>query len=241
VLPVLLALTLLQVPCGGAAAALADQAAAAAEAFETTRATALLRRAAAGGCAEADIAAWYLTGLDAAREAYAAGGDERSLAPVRAAEEALARHERQGSVRAGIARVALMAAAAAAQSERDDVKVFLQHATQLETAALAAGGAGAPLATAHEVAGDLWLRVHRFDAARAAYLDAAAVAGRTPRILIGLARTADRLKDPAAACDAYAGLTTWWGTRRETPREIVEARAYLSSTACAARGAAGGR
>ena len=49
---------------------------------------------------------------------------------------------------------------------------------------------GAPIVSAYEVAGDLWLQVHRFDDARRAYVTAAEQVGSTRRVTLGLARTA---------------------------------------------------
>ena len=178
------------------------------------------------------MAAWYLAGLGAARDAYRSGGDARSLAPVREAEEALARHIGRGSVPAQIAQAVLMAAAAAAQSERDDLGVFLEHARRLESEQLIAGRPGAPFVTAHEVAGDLWLQVHRFDTARMAYLAASDVIAATPRVTLGLARAAVRLDDAPAACDAYRRLISWWGARAAAPAEVEEARAHVGTRPC---------
>jgi hypothetical protein len=143
-------------------------------------------------CSEAVVAAVYVRGLSAARAAYAQGGSTESLSPVR---QAIAELERQGAGAPGpaqIARDVLLAASAAAQSERDEMALWLQEALRLEALQLAAGQAGAPVITAHEAAGDLWLQVHRFDEARDAYEAAAAIVGRTPHIVQALADTAER-------------------------------------------------
>ncbi len=206
--------------------------AARAESFDLPGATDRFEKAARAGCEDGDAAAVYLRGLQAARDAYRLGGSPQSLEPVRRAESVLERHAIGGRAWAEIARVVLMAAAAAAQSERSDMETFLAHATALETARAAAGSPRVPGVTAHEAAGDLWLQVHRFDSARAAYLAAAQTIGMTPRIAIGLARAADRLKDPKAACDSYRTLMRLWDARAESSSEVAEARAYLKSAAC---------
>jgi hypothetical protein len=103
-------------------------------------------------------------------------------------------------VPAEIARNVLLAAVAAAQSERDQMAIFLAHAKQMESLQIMAGQPGAPTISAHEAAGDLWLRVHRYEEARQAYLDAFKTIGPTPRTLLGLARADARLKDGPAAC-----------------------------------------
>ena len=86
----------------------------------------------------------------------------------------------------------LVAASAAAQSERDEMGAFLTHAIAMESLQLAAGQPAAPVLSALEVAGELWLQVHRFDDARAAFERAAAQVGTTPRITAGLARATAR-------------------------------------------------
>jgi hypothetical protein len=178
-------------------------------------------------CETTRMAFLYLRGLQAAREAYRSGGDGQSLAPVTEAVEELGRYVTTNP-RAELMRVTLMAAAAAAQSERDDMSLLLQHATTLETELLAAGTAGAPGVSAHEAAGDLWLQVHRFESARAAYQEASRVSGLSPRIALGLARVAVQLRDEVDACAAYRTLTSQWSSP-EIPAEIVEARTFLSA------------
>ena len=57
---------------------------------------------------------------------------------------------------------------------------FLTHAVAMESLQFAAGQPGAPVLSAHEVAGELWLQVHRFDDARAAFERAVEQVGRHP-------------------------------------------------------------
>jgi len=144
------------------------------------------------GCAGAAVASVYLRGLIAARAAYPQGGSVESLKPVR---DAIAELERNGAGSPGpaqIARDVLLAAAAAAQSEREEMALWLQEALRLEALQLAASEPGAPVITAHEVAGDLWLQVHRFAEARGAYEAAAAMVGRTPHLVTALQETNER-------------------------------------------------
>lgn len=141
----------------------------------------------------------YLRGLLSARDAYGLGGSPESLAVVRSAIATLeARPARSRQV--DIVINVLRAAAAAAQSERDEMALFLTQAIQLETIQLAAREPGAPLISAHEVAGDLWLRVFRYEDARQAYLKALSQVGPTPRVLLGIARAEVRLKNGPNAC-----------------------------------------
>ena len=189
---------------------------------------------AAARCEDAGLAAWYLTGLAAAREAYRDGGSAESLAPVKTAIAALEAYGAGRPGQAQIARLVLLGASAAAQSERDEMAIFLDEARRQEALQIAARQTGAPLVSAHEASGDLWLQVHRFDEARSAYLDGSKLLGSTPRILIGLARTAVRLNDPSA-CAEYRRVIQSWGSRSGEPPEIAEARGYLAGTACQPR------
>jgi tetratricopeptide (TPR) repeat protein len=186
-------------------------------------------------CGQAGLASWYLTGLVAAREAYRDGGSEESLAPVKKAIAALDAYGANVPGSAQIARLVLLGAASAAQSERDEMAIFLDEALRLESIQVAAQQPGAPVLTAHQAAGDLWLQVHRFEEARRAYEEASELFGSRPRTMIGLARTAARLNDPSA-CIHYARLVEWWGTISSEPAEIGEARAYLSGSTCRTRG-----
>jgi hypothetical protein len=179
-------------------------------------------------CAESQLAAPYLRGLIAARRAYAAGGTLESLKPVTAAIDEIDRVAGK-PVPAEIAKNVLLAAAAASQSERDQMALFLAQALRIESLQLAARQPGAPIVTAHEVAGDLWLRVHRYPEARQAYLDAFKLLGPKPRITLGLARTAARMKDQVTACAEYRTLTDWFASRAAPPPEIVEAQAFLAT------------
>jgi hypothetical protein len=183
---------------------------------------------AALACAEPQMAAPYLRGLIAARKAYAAGGTLEALKPVTAAIDELDRLAGK-PVPGEIAKNVLLAAAAASQSEREQMALFLAQALRIESLQLAARQPGAPLVTAHEVAGDLWLRVHRYPEARQAYLDAFKLLGPKPRITLGLARTAARMKDQATACAEYRTLDDGFGLRATPPPEIAEARAFLAT------------
>jgi len=229
----LLALTLAQDPrCTSDGAALVRAASERAAAFDLVGAAERLRTAVDAGCADAQPSSVYLRGLLAARAAYRFGGSPESLAPVRAAIDVLKSGARGASAPEEIAGFVLQAAAAASQSERDELSLMIEHAVQLEAVRLSAGLPGAPIVTAHEAAGDLWLQVHRYEDARRAYLRAAERVGATPLITLGLARTATRLKDVAAACVEYRTLATAWKRPGTEPPEITEARAFLREPAC---------
>jgi hypothetical protein len=195
--------------------------------FELSAALELSRAAASRGDPNAQIAALYIRGLIDAREAFREGGPRDALAPVREAIAALQAIANGRPGAAEIARLTLHAAAAAAQSERDEMSLYLETAVRMESLQRMAGLPGAPLVTAAEVSGDLWLQVHRYDDARRAYREAAARTGSTLRTLSGLARTARRLNDTAGACASYRQLLDAWGGRPAMPVEIAEARMYV--------------
>jgi tetratricopeptide (TPR) repeat protein len=185
-------------------------------------------------CIEAEIAGHYLRGLVAARDAYRQGGSPESLVPVNLAIAAIDARAPLAPAQAATARAVLLAASAAAQSERDEMALLLEHAVRLEAIQIEAGQSPLPIATAHDVAGDLWLQVHRYEEAQAAYQLARMRIGASPRVMLGLARTAVRLKDPASACDHFRRLLAWWDTRSDGPAEIAEARTFVAQPACVA-------
>lgn len=183
-------------------------------------------------CVEAELAGHYLRGLLAARAAYRDGGTAASLAPTRLAMASIDARADRAPAFAAIARAVLQAAAAAAQSERDEMALFLEHAVRLEAIQIEAGENPLPVATAHDVAGDLWLQVHRYDEALQAYERALERVGPAPRILLGLARSSARTGNVPAACGYYRRLLDWWDTRRDEPAEIAEARRFVAGDAC---------
>lgn len=229
-------LSAVQAPCPPDAMALVDEAAARAAEFDLPGAAEHLRTAVAAGCTNAQVAALYVGGLVDSREAFKQGGPPESLAPVRRAIVSL---EAIGQNRPGpaeIARLMLHAAAAAAESERDEMRLYLETAVQMESLQRAGGLPGAPLVSAAEMAGDLWLQVHRYEDARRAYTAAAEQVGLTRRVTAGRARAAARLNEAASACANYRRLLGGWSVRQAEPPEIIEARTYLAQPACTPAG-----
>jgi hypothetical protein len=199
--------------------------------FEPARAETELARHGRDGC-DVELALIYLRGLTAARAAYATGGDPASLAPVQAAIAAVGERAALGEL-AEIVGLVLRAASAAAQSERDEMSVMLAQALQVERGRGARGLGGAPLVSAHEMAGELWLQVHRYDEAAAAFRTARAYAGDTPRIAIGLARALARQNQTGAACVEYRRLAGQSRALRPAMAgELAEADEYLRRPAC---------
>ena len=231
-----LSLALMQQPavCRDQAAPFLARALERGELFDLSGAADVLFAASGQWCIDAEIAGHYLRGLIAAREAWRQGGSPDSLAPVRLAIAAIDNRAHLAPAMAATARAVLQAAAAAAQSERDEMALYLDHARRLESVQIEVGQAPLPVLTAHEAAGDLWLQVHRYEDAKRAYQEALQRVGAQPRVMLGLARSAARLKDTAAACLEYRRLLAWWDTRSEQPMEIVEARAFVAQPDCTA-------
>lgn len=215
-------------------AGLLARASASAERFDLDGAIRAARLA--GDCDEALGGVEYLEGLVGAAAAVEQGGTVDSLREVRSAVNALSRRAESGGRRWEAASLALRAVAAASQQERAEMALYLEEAIRLETLLIAARLPGAPFITVHELAADLWLQLHQFADARAAYARAARAIGHTPRVRLGLARSADRLKEFQSACAEYRALLGWWETNAgdRTPPEIADARARAGSLRCAA-------
>ena len=143
---------------------------------------------------DTEVRAVYLRGWDSATQAARVGGSVESLASVRTDIAELERLAAGAHGPAEIAAYVLRAAADAAQDEREEMALFLVHAIELERAQLDARQVGAPGISAHEAAGELWLRVRRYDEARRAFEHARSVVGATPFIERGLARVNDALR-----------------------------------------------
>lgn len=229
---VLVALALAQAPqCSPDGLALMKAAGERAANFDLAGAAERLQAAVKSGCEDAVLPSTYLRGWIAAREAYRAGGSPESLRPVL---QVITMLQDRGATSgpAQIASLVLQAAAAAAQSERDELALMIDYAVQLEDRALTAKLPALPLVTAHEAAGDLWLQVYRYDDARRAYARAAARVGVTPRITLGLARLAARIDALSTACTQYRLLVAAWKGSGPEPPELSEARGFLMNPAC---------
>ena len=186
------------------------------------------------GDAGSEVALIYLRGLVDAREAFRDGGAVAALAPVHGAIESLGTISQGRSGSAEIARLVIQAATAAAQSERDEMRLYLETAMQMEVIQSAAGLPGAPIVSATELAGDLWLQVDRYEDARQAYADAAYRLGPSLRNMVGSARASSRLKDVLEACRSYGALLETWNTRPGLPSEVAEARTYVENVCASA-------
>jgi hypothetical protein len=223
-------------PCGVEATRDVAAAEERAERFDLAGAAARYEAAARLDCRTADVAMRFLRGWWAAREASRLGGDASSLRPIVDEIDRLGLMAGGADGPAAIAQLVLRAAAAAAQSEREEMAVLLEHAVAMEALQLDAGQPGAPVLSAHEAAGELWLQVHAYAEARRAYRRGFERLGATPRLLLGLARVGRRLNEVSAACREYAALERWWrvqGARDDEPAEIHETREFLAQPVCA--------
>jgi hypothetical protein len=217
-----------QPACGTEATVLLERASARAAEFDLDGASQQLETDIAARCEATRIAMLYVRGLIAAGDAFRQGGPPELLEPVRQAIASLETIAKGRPGPAGVARLVLQAASAAAQSERAEMGLYLDSAIQMESLLYAAGQLGAPLVSAAEAAGELWLQLHGYEAARRAYGQAAAQKGSTMRVLAGLGRSAERLADLPAACAAFRQLIQAWGSRPAQPTLISEARMYVA-------------
>ena len=212
--------------CSAAATATLERATVLAAEFDLRGASAALDDPAAAECERVRVAVFFVRGLLYATDAFRDGGSAESLKPVILAINGLETIARGRRGSAEIARLLLRAAAAAAQSERDEMRLYLDAALQMEDVQRAVGESGAPLVSVSELAGDLWLQVHRYEQARLAYAAASERVGTTLRVLAGQARTAARLQTEGEACVRFDTLLAAWGSRLAIPAEIAEAREY---------------
>lgn len=203
-----------------------SRAAAAAAAADADAAAAILREAyaASPACATLATASWAWHGWLAAVGAHAAGGTEASLAAVRAALAVLEPGGNATGLDAAYAVAMLHAAAAAAQHERAEMRVWLEHATALAPRLLPGMREWPlPLAIAE---GELWLAVDDHEQAEVAFARALTA---TPSgiALRGVARARARRGDMAGACAPYTQALALVDAVRPEPPLAVEARAFL--------------
>jgi len=176
-------------------------------------------------CRELVVAAWAWDGWQAAVVAASRGGSDQSLTDVRTALASLGPPGPTAS-HGAYATAVLRAAAAAAQDERDEMRVWLEHARDLATRmALTGDRARWPLPI-DLVDGELWLRVDDFELAEASYTRALAVRDSAAGWR-GLARARARRGNRDGACAAYRKARDSAGPAQATGVVATEAGGYL--------------
>jgi hypothetical protein len=148
---------------------------------------------------ERDVQRVAMEGWNAARALAPKGGALELLGPVNARLREL---DNMPNTSARYAEVAIRAAVSAAQEERDEMQLFLEHARDLSKQMALAGAPPLYPLPIDELEGELWLEVDRFADAREAYTRAVQ-ARPTVNALVGLARASDKLGDVIGACAAY--------------------------------------
>jgi type IV secretory pathway VirJ component len=156
----------------------------------------------------------------AARAAWP-GADRDLMAAARAAAEAL---ETRGGLEAQRFQALVVAAMAAAEEERDVLRLALAQAADLEMRLRMARTELPPYFALDRLAGDLWLQVHRFEDARQSYRAAVAREPRDARAWLGIARAAARLEDAEDAARAAATFLTLWANADVDRPELAAAR-----------------
>lgn len=231
---VLLLLTLVSGPrgqpepdCPAAAVAALDAAEAAVLSGEFTVALGLLQGGATPGsaCLELAVATRAWAGWLAAASAAQFGGSDESLGGVRAQLQALG-PPGPGASESAYATALLRAAAVAAQDERDELQLWVEHARDLATRrALVKERTRWPLPV-DLAEGELWSSVDDYELAEASY--ARALAARDSALgWRGLARARDRRGNQMGACAAYRRALDLASAGFPTGEVATEARGYL--------------
>lgn len=149
--------------------------------------------------AEREVQRIAMAGWMAARALAPKGGAVELLGPVNTRLREL---DALPNTSARYAEVAIRAAVSAAQEEREEMALFLDHARDLSKQMALAGAPAQWPVPIDELEGELWLEVDRFAEAKDAYERATTSTG-SPNAWIGLARASDRLGDTIGACAAY--------------------------------------
>lgn len=165
---------------------------------------------------DGDIERIAMQGWMEARALAPRGGALDLLGPVNAKLKQL---DEFPNTSARYAEMAIRAAVAAAQEERDEMSLFLDQARDLSKQMAVAGSPARWPLPIDELEGELWLEVDRYLEAFDAY-DRATKTTPTPNAWIGLARAADKLHDTATACRAYLAVKGTQGLPTSVDLEV---------------------
>ena len=146
-----------------------------------------------------DVQRIAMEGWRAARAIAPKGGALELLGPVNVRLKEL---DEIPGMTARYAETAIRAAVSAAQEEREEMALLLEHARSLSDLLELAGTPAEWPLPIDELEGELWLEVDRFPEARDAY-ERATKLKPTPNAWIGLARVSEKLGDTVTACRAY--------------------------------------
>lgn len=213
--------------CPAAAVAVLEAAEAAVLSGEFDVAFELLQGRATPGsaCAELAVATRAWAGWLAAASAALLGGSAHALGGVRAQWEALG-STGPGATDSAYATALLRAAAVAAQDERDELQLWVEHARDLAARrALVKERARWPLSI-DLAEGELWSGVDDYELAEASYTRA--LAERDSALgWRGLARARDRRGNRTGACAAYRRALDLASAAFPAGVVATEARGYL--------------
>jgi hypothetical protein len=164
-------------------------------------------------------------GLAAARAAWP-GGERRLVDIARDAAQALQLLGVDGSTSRDleVGRALILAAVAASQEEREEMRLLLTQALSVVERTSTPPAGLLTLVPPREIAGDLWLQVARFRDAEREYGAVVAADGRRARAWLGLARAAARAGDRGAAAEAARRFLDLWRHADAGLEELVEAR-----------------
>ena len=169
---------------------------------------------------ERDVQRVAIDGWNAARALAPKGGALELLGPVNMRLREL---DKMPNTSARYAETAIRAAVSAAQEERDEMQLFLEHARDLARQMELAGAPPQYPLPIDELEGELWLEVDRYAEAKDAYTRALQQRP-TVNALVGLARANDKLGDVIGACAAY---TRARGTPGLPPTVALEISLYV--------------
>ena len=165
---------------------------------------------------ERDVQRAAMEGWNLARALAPKGGAVELLGPVNTKLREL---DRMANTSARYAEVAIRAAISAAQDERDEMQLFLDHLRDLSRQMEVAGAPAQWPVPFDELEGELWLEVDRYTESRDAYTRAVEKKP-TPNALVGLARANDKLGDVVGACAAYTRVRGMPGLPPQVELEI---------------------
>jgi tetratricopeptide (TPR) repeat protein len=172
---------------------------------------------------------WFAWGLAHARLAWPGARSHHTTRARQAAavlDEMASRHGR--STRTEVRHLAVRAAIAAAEEERDEMAVILGRARTVDDLLVQAGLGADPVMALPELEGDLWLQVSRFRDAADAYRRALAQPGPArPRVWLGLARAHARLDAAADARAAAREAAALWHRADPDLAELAELRVLV--------------